>query len=335
MREFPALALGARIGYTVGMPNTGILIDERFRRHATGDGHPESPNRLAVIQDGLADAGLLKTCPRIEAVPASDIVIQNVHTHDYLTRLDAACRQGYPYIDVPDSAICPESYDIARLAAGGVLEAARKVAGGELNRAFCAVRPPGHHAERDRSMGFCLLNNIAIAACVLKQEFKLDRLAIIDFDVHHGNGTQHTFDADPSVLFISLHAHPNYMYPGTGAEDEVGIGPGQGYTMNIPFMPGATDDDYREAFKNRIVPAVGRFAPQMILVCAGFDGHTDDPLGNLALSDEIFGWMTQVIVELAERHARGRVLSVLEGGYDSGVLYRCVPEHVRRLRGEG
>lgn len=317
------------------MPTTGILIDDRFRRHATGDGHPESPARLTVIQQGLAEAGLLDSCARIEPVPASEGVIQYVHTHDYLTRLDAACRQCYPYIDVPDSAICPESYDIARLAAGGVLEAARKVAGGELNRAFCAVRPPGHHAERDRSMGFCLLNNIAIAACVLKQEFKFDRLAIIDFDVHHGNGTQHTFDADPSVLFISLHAHPNYMYPGTGSEDEVGVGPGHGYTVNIPFMPGATDDDYREAFKTRIIPAIGRFSPQMILVCAGFDAHADDPLGNLALTDEIFAWMTQVIVDLAERHARGRVLSVLEGGYDAGVLYRCVPEHVRRLRGEG
>ncbi len=313
------------------MPGTGILIDDRFRRHTTGPGHPEAPSRLAVIQEALTSAGLLKACQPIEAVPASEIIIQYVHTHQYLTRLDAACRQGYPYIDVPDSAICPESYEIARLAAGGVIEAARQIAGGQLKRAFCAVRPPGHHAERDRSMGFCLLNNIAIAACVLKAEFKLDRLAIVDFDVHHANGTQHTFETDPSVLVISLHGHPNYLYPGSGFEEEIGIGPGRGYTVNIPFLPGATDDDYREAFKTRVIPALGRFAPQMMLVCAGFDAHADDPLGNLALSDEIFGWMTKTLVELAERHSDGRLLAVLEGGYNHQVLARCVPEHVRRL----
>ena len=314
------------------MSPTGLLIDERFKRHATGNGHPESPARLTVIHDALRSAGLLDTCRRIEPAPASDVVIQYVHTHAYLTRLDAACRQGYPYIDVPDSAICPESFEIARLAAGGVIEAARLIAGGELKRAFCAVRPPGHHAERDRSMGFCLLNNAALAACVLKREFKLDRLLVLDFDVHHANGTQHTFEDDPSVLVISLHGHPHYLYPGSGFEDEVGIGPGRGYTVNIPFPPGATDDDYRRAFDERVIPAVGRFAPQMVLVCAGFDAHTDDPLGNLALSDEAFAGMTRVILELAERHARGRVLSVLEGGYEPGVLARCVTQHVRLLQ---
>jgi acetoin utilization deacetylase AcuC-like enzyme len=317
------------------MSSMGLVLDPRFQRHMTGEGHPEAPARLRVIHDALQAAGLLDTCVRIEPVLAGEAVIQYVHTRQYLTRLDAACRQGYPYIDVPDSAICPESYDIARLAAGGVIEAARKVARGELKRVFCAVRPPGHHAERDRSMGFCLLNNVAIAACVLKSEFRLDRLLILDFDVHHANGTQHTFEADPSVLVISLHAHPNYMYPGTGTEDEVGIGPGRGYTMNIPFLPGASDDDYRAAFDTRVIPAVGRFAPQIILVCAGFDAHRDDPLGNLALTDEIFAWMTKTIVELAERHAQGRIVSVLEGGYDPGVLARCVPEHVWLLQAAG
>jgi len=313
------------------MADVGILLDERFRRHATGEGHPESPTRLRVIQEALQAAGLLDGCVRIDPVPAADATLQLVHTHDYLTRLDAACRQGYPYIDVPDSAICPESFDIARLAAGGVIEAARRVARGELKRAFCAVRPPGHHAEADRSMGFCLLNNIALAACVLKHEFHLRRLLVVDFDVHHCNGTQHTFEADPSVLVISLHAHPNYLYPGTGFEEEVGIGAGRGYTMNIPFLPGATDDEYRAAFDERIIPAVARYAPEFILVSAGFDAHEDDPLGNLALSDGIYAWMTEVLVEMAERHARGRLVSVLEGGYDAGVLTRCVPEHVRLL----
>ncbi|MCK4341354.1 MAG: histone deacetylase [Phycisphaerae bacterium] len=315
------------------MTDIGILIDERFRRHATGDGHPESPTRLNVIQEALESTGLLDTCRRFEPNPVSEATLQFVHTHDYLTRLDAACRQCYPYVDAPDSTICPESYDIAKLAAGGVVEAARQVAKGGFKRIFCAVRPPGHHAEANRSMGFCLLNNIALAACVLKDEFKLERLLILDFDVHHCNGTQHTFEADPSVLVISLHGHPNYLYPGTGFEEETGTGPGVGYTMNITFLPGAGDDDYREAFTGRIIPAVARYAPQMILVSAGFDAHADDPLGNLALSDEMYGWMTRMAVEMAERHAQGRLVSVLEGGYNPDVLSRCVPEHVRLLQG--
>lgn len=315
------------------MTTTGILIDERFRRHETGAGHPESPARLDVIQEALASSGVLDQCARIEPTPAADGVLQYVHTHEYLTHLDAACRQGYPYIDAPDSTICPESFEIARLAAGGAIQAARQVARGELRRAFCALRPPGHHAERDRSMGFCLLNNVAIAAHVIRDEFEFQRLLILDFDVHHGNGTQNAFIENPAVLFISLHGHPNYLYPGTGFENEVGVDHGHGYTMNIPFMPGATDDDVRQAFEERIIPAVGRYAPQFVFVNAGFDGHADDPLGNLAYSDEIFAWMTETIVELAERHAEGRVVSLLEGGYNPQVLARCVPEHVRRLQG--
>lgn len=298
----------------------------------TGAGHPEAPQRLSVIHEALEGSGLYETCTRIDAVPATDVIVQRVHTHGYLTRLDAACRQGYPYIDAPDCAICPESYEIALLAAGGTIDAARRVARGELHRAFCAVRPPGHHAEADRSMGFCLMNNVAIAARVVQEEFKFDRILILDIDVHHGNGTQHSFYADPSVLFISLHGHPNYLYPGTGFESEAGVDRGHGYTMNVAYLPGATDEDARAAFKGRVIPAVGRFAPQMIFLCVGFDAHEDDPLGNLAFSDEIYAWMTEKVVELADRHAEGRLVSILEGGYDPGVLQRCVPQHVKRLQ---
>jgi acetoin utilization deacetylase AcuC-like enzyme len=315
------------------MKSVGILLDERFKRHNTGHGHPERPQRLDAIQEGLQAVGLLDACQRIEPTPLSEALIQRIHTRDYLIRLDAACRQGYPYIDMPDCAIGPESYDIAKLAAGGVVKAARLVASGELKRAFCAVRPPGHHAEMDRSMGFCLLNNIALAAAILKDEFHIGRTLILDWDVHHCNGTQHAFDADPAVLVISLHGHPNYLYPGTGFENEIGVGPGRGYTMNIPMLPGSGDDEYRKAFKERIVPAVGRYAPQMILVSVGYDPHVDDPLGNLALSDEVFAWMTERVLELAEAHSDGRVMSVLEGGYNLDVLRRCVTEHVRLLAG--
>lgn len=306
-------------------------MDPRYRRHATGAGHPEAPARLEAIEDGLTTVGLADACTLIEATPASETDLQTVHAHDYLVRLDAACRQGYPYIDAPDSAICPESYQIALLAAGGVVEAARRVARGDLERAFCAIRPPGHHAESDRSLGFCLFNNAAIAAQVVRREFGFDRILILDFDVHHGNGTQNAFLSDPGVQFISLHGHPNYLYPGTGFESEVGVGVGQGYTMNITLEPGAGDDAVRTAFKDRVVPACGRFAPQFVFICAGFDGHADDPLGNLEFSDEIYTWMTEQIVKLAERHANGRVVSVLEGGYNHDVLRRCVPAHVATL----
>jgi len=313
------------------MSSVGIVLDERFKRHVTGHGHPERPDRLDAIREGLEAVGLLQTCVLVEPVPLSEVKIQRVHSRDYLVRLEAACRQGYPYIDVPDSAIGPESYEIARLAAGGVVKATRLVASGELKRAFCAVRPPGHHAERDRSMGFCLFNNVALAAYELKDEFNIDRVLILDWDVHHCNGTQHTFEADPSVLVISLHGHPRYLYPGTGYEEEMGVDRGRGYTMNIPFLPGADDEDYRRAFRERIIPAVQRFAPQFVLLSVGFDAHADDPLGNLALSDDIFAWMTQTMIELAEDHADGRIVSVLEGGYNLGVLKRCVAEHVRLL----
>ena len=313
------------------MNSIGVLIDERFRRHATGAGHPETPARLDVIASALESSGVMDACEPLAGEPVSEAHMQTVHGHDYLTRLDSACRQGVPYLDAADTPICPESFEIAKLAAGGVVHAARLVARGTLKRAFCAVRPPGHHAEANRSMGFCLLNNVAIAAYVLKEEFGLTRLLIVDFDVHHCNGTQHAFEADPSVLVISLHGHPNYLFPGTGREEEVGIGPGVGYTTNIPLEPGATDDDYRAAFDGRIKPAVARYAPQFILVSAGFDAHRDDELGNLSTTDEIYSWMTTALVKMADQHAGGRLVSVLEGGYNHDVLQRCVPEHVRLL----
>ena len=317
------------------MKPLGILLDERFKRHYTGHGHPERPERLGAIEEGLQSSGVLEDCLRIQSPPLSEALIQLVHARDYLVRIDAACRQAHPYIDNPDSAISPESYDIAKLAAGGVVEAARLVARGEIKRAFCAVRPPGHHAEYDRSMGFCLLNNIALATHVLKKEFGYDRLLILDWDVHHCNGTQHTFETDPSVLVISLHGHPNFLYPGTGFAEETGTDAGRGYTVNIPMMPGATDEDYRRAFKQRIIPEVHRFAPQVVLVSTGYDAHVDDPIGNLALSDEIFSWMTEVVLDWADTHADGRLISVLEGGYNLSVLSRCAGEHARLMAARG
>lgn len=302
-----------------------------FEQHDPGLGHPERAARLQVIGGALERAGLLTECERIAPVAASDEFLLRLHTPEYMARVAAACRGGQRYIDTPDSGICAASEHVARLAAGGVAEAARRIGRGELRRAFCAVRPPGHHAEADRSLGFCLYNNVALAATVFREEFGLERVLILDWDVHHGNGTQHLFEQEPGVLFISLHGHPRYLYPGTGHEHETGIGPGAGFTLNCTFMPGEGDTEYRAAFTEQVIPAVENFAPQVILVSAGFDAHATDPLGCIALSDEMFDWMARQVTAWSDAYADGRVLSVLEGGYNLDVLRRCVPEHVHAL----
>lgn len=316
------------------MGEFGLLFDPRFGRHDPGAAHPERPARMLAVEEGLREAGVLNDAGivRIEPALITPDEMAWVHTQAYVERLEQACRSGAPYIDTPDSGICGESFQIARFAAGGVLSAARLIARGDLTRAFCAVRPPGHHAERAFSMGFCLLGNVALAAEALKREFGLSRIAIIDFDVHHGNGTQHIFEGDAAVLFVSLHGHPQYLYPGTGFADETGTGEGAGLTLNVPLMPGTADVDYRVAFERDVLPRVQQFAPQFVLISAGFDAHAVDPIGNLSLGDETFAWLTDQIVAIADRSAGGRVLSVLEGGYDLGVLRRCVARHVARLR---
>jgi len=307
----------------------GILQDDHYRQHDTGHGHPERPERLEAVKAGIAGSGMLDGATLIEPAPITDQQLLRVHTATYLRNVESACRQAWPYIDSPDCPISPESWDIARLAAGGVVRACRLVADGELRRAFCAVRPPGHQA--DRAAGFCLFNNVAVAARVLQDFYGIERLAIIDFDVHHGNGTQNTFYQDPSVLYVSLHGHPLYLYPHTGYEEETGDGPGRGYTLNIALRPGTNDDEYRELVRTRVIPELQRYAPQFFLLSAGFDAHAEDPLGNLRLTDDTFAWLTDTLVRVADQLADGRVVSVLEGGYNLAVLERCVAEHVRRL----
>ncbi|MBN2447071.1 MAG: histone deacetylase [Phycisphaerae bacterium] len=313
------------------MSKLGILHDARYKQHITEEDHPERPVRLDAIKAAIDALDLPEPYTPIEPVLMTEQQLQRVHSASYLTHVESACRQGWPNIDSPDCPISPESWDIARLAAGGTVKAARLVAEGELRRAFCAVRPPGHHAETDRAAGFCLFNNIALAARTLQDAYGYERILILDFDVHHGNGTQHTFEHDPSVLYISLHGHPLYLYPHTGYEDETGEGPGRGYTVNIPLMPGTDDDAYRAAFRGRIIPEIERYAPQFFLISTGFDAHIDDPLGNLNLTDETFAWISETLVQLADRLARGRLVSVLEGGYNLAVLERCVGEHLRIL----
>ncbi len=316
------------------MSAVGLVFDDVFRRHDTGPGHPERVARLEAIGEGLATSGLVDRLVRVAPTPSTDADLELVHDADYIRRVAVACADGAPYIDTPDSAICRQSEHVARLAAGAVVSAADRIAAGELRRAFCAVRPPGHHAERSVSMGFCLFNNIAVAARVLQRRHGFERILILDWDVHHGNGTQHTFEEDPGVLFVSLHADPRTLYPGTGFAHERGRGAGSGYTLNVPLEPGSDDDECRRVFEDPIIPAIIEYEPQVVLLSAGFDAHGSDPVGNLGFSDAAFDWMGTRLIELADRFAEGRILSVLEGGYDLGVLQRVVPAHLSKLVGQ-
>ncbi|MFH1069020.1 MAG: histone deacetylase, partial [Candidatus Glassbacteria bacterium] len=319
---------------TAGKYRVGLLCDPVFELHDTGSGHPENAARLVRIAEALAAGGLDRRCRRIEPVEADRDSLLAVHTGDYLDRLESVCRTGAEYIDTPDSCICPASWRVACLAAGGVMRSAALVAEGELDRAFCAVRPPGHHAERHLSLGFCLLNNVALAAVSLKKSYGFQRIAILDWDVHHGNGTQHIFEADPSVLYVSLHQDPHTLFPGTGLAGEAGTGAGRGTVLNLPLAPGTGDEEYLAVFRGKALPAIESFGPQIILISAGFDPHADDPLASLNLTVEAFSRMIEAVCELSGRVCEGRIVSVLEGGYDLNVLAEAVTRHVRALLGD-
>ena len=313
------------------MAKTGLAQDERFQQHDTGTGHPERGQRLAAIAERCAARGYNEACVPIEVSAIEPDVVKKVHAPGYVDRLRKACDDGLPYIDVPDSAICKDSYNTALLAAGTCINAVDDVMAGKINNAFLAVRPPGHHAEHHRSMGFCMFNNIALAARHLQEKHGITRTLILDWDVHHGNGTQHTFERDPRVLFISLHGHPRFTFPGTGTEHERGLGEGDGHTINIPMLPPAGDEEYRKAFDHIILPELERYAPQFVLISAGFDAHALDPLAPLELPTESFGWMTDELVRVANNHAQGRLVSFLEGGYHLEALADCVDLHLARL----
>ncbi|HSO09330.1 MAG TPA: histone deacetylase [Desulfoprunum sp.] len=315
------------------MKKTGFVYDDRFLQHVTFSSHPESPGRLRAIVEGLAASGLLQQLIPIEVRRADQRWIEMVHNIRYMMRLEEACIMGMPDIDHQDNSICRDTYDIAFLAVGGVLNAIDAVMQGTIDNAFCAVRPPGHHAEVDRAMGFCYFNNVAIGARYLQRKWGVKRIGIIDFDVHHGNGTQHIFEQDPTVYYYSIHEHPSFAYPGTGREFETGIGEGLGYTLNSPILPGRGDDEYKKMIMQDLVPAFKQFAPEVILLSAGFDAHVTDMMSGTNLSTEGYDFITEVILNLANKFAGGRVISVLEGGYHYPVLALLVENHIRMMTG--
>ena len=311
------------------MGKTGLVYDPRYLEHDMGLGHPESPNRLRAIVQQLEQNGTMAQLIRIAPRMAEDEWITKVHTAAYLASLKQhAPASGRVSLD-PDTSMSPGSLTAAYLAAGGALAGVDAIMNNEAEHVFCAVRPPGHHAEAGRAMGFCLLNNVAIAARYAQKKHGLSRVLIVDWDVHHGNGTQHSFEDDPSVLFFSTHQFPHY--PGTGRESEHGHGAGEGYTINVPMEAGGGDDEYRAVFHDVLVPAAAQFQPELVIISAGFDAHKDDPLASMGLTEAGYAELTGIVAGIARRHAQGRILSSLEGGYNLTVLAASVDAHVRGL----
>jgi acetoin utilization deacetylase AcuC-like enzyme len=310
---------------------TGVVIDERYMAHDTGRGHPERPERidalLAMLRSRPA-TGLVRIDPRPAAL--EDIALH--HDQDHIARVAAtAGRPAFAFdADTPTGA---RSYEVALLAAGGLVTLVEAIMRGELDNGFAMVRPPGHHAETDRAMGFCLFNNVAIAARVLRQRYGLERVVIMDWDLHHGNGTQHGFYDDPGVLYVSTHQYP--FYPGTGAVDETGHGAGAGFTVNVPLSAGSGDGEFAEAFGRIVEPVVRQYRPQFVLVSAGFDCHRRDPLGHLAATEEGIAMMTRALLRGAHASAEGRLALVLEGGYDLQAVANCTGRVLDCLGGAG
>lgn len=315
------------------MKKTGFIYDDRYLLHDTGGEHPESPERLKVIYSHLVETGIIDKLTLIKAARANQRWIETVHNIHYIMRFEEACLYGLPEFEHPDNAISRDSYEVAFLAVGGVLKAIDGVMKKEIDNAFCAVRPPGHHAETGKPMGFCYFNNVAIGAKYLQQQYGIERVAIIDFDVHHGNGTQHIFDNDSSVFYYSIHEHPSFAYPGTGREFEEGVGKGEGFTSNSPVLPGKGDEEYRRLIMQDLVPAMKRFNPQFIILSAGFDAHESDLMSGTNLTTEGYDFVTEVMINLVNRFTAGRVVSVLEGGYNLDVLPLLVENHIRMLAG--
>ena len=313
------------------MRKTGFLYDDRYLLHDTGKYHPEVPARLKALKKGIEEAGLMKDLVHLKAVPADMKWIEIVHSPDYIEEFKSVCSSGASQFMAADNQMCSLSYEVAVLAVGGVLDAVRRVMTGELENAFCAIRPPGHHAEVNKAMGFCYFNNIAIAAQYLLMQWGLQRVGIIDFDVHHGNGTQRIFEQEPGVFYYSVHEHPTFAFPGTGRDFERGSGSGYGYTKNSPALPGNGDEEYVGYFERDLIPAFDNFMPEFILLSTGFDAHKDDDMADMELTTEGYARLMRMIMEMADRYCGGKVVSVLEGGYCLERLPELGADHVRIL----
>lgn len=330
----PALAGADRLKAALpttgqSVPPTGLVYNDACLRHKTGAGHPERPERLEAIWNRLKREGLLDQLTRLPPRADAESWVSSVHSPQYVERVQRRCQESPGYLDSGDTPVSKESYQAALSAVGGVLAAVDAVVAGKVRNAFCAVRPPGHHASRERGMGFCLLNNVAIAARYAQQKHHLARILIVDWDVHHGNGTQATFDEDPSVMYFSVHQHP--FYPGTGLAEDEGQGRARGTKINVALPAGSGDAEYGRAFDQRLRPAAIAFRPDLVLISAGFDAHEDDLLGHMSVTTEGYAELTRRVRRIAEECCQGRLISVLEGGYNLEALGAAAAAHVRAL----
>jgi acetoin utilization deacetylase AcuC-like enzyme len=312
---------------------TAILADPIYKEHWTGEGHPERPARFDAVLQALEREGFVKDALRIPVRSATDDEIALCHARKYIEIARRDVSHGPGVLSTGDTEIGPRSLEVAMKAAGGILNAVDTVFARKAMNAFCAVRPPGHHATPVRGMGFCLFNNVAIAARYARKKYGIDRVVIVDWDVHHGNGTQDIFYSDGSVFYFSTHQSP--WYPGTGAADETGEGKGKGTTMNCPYPSGSGRKEILGAFQGKLIPAMRDFKPELVLISTGFDSRMGDPLGQFTLSDTDFADLTKVMLEIAEHYSGGRLVSVLEGGYSLTGLGAGTAAHVEALRGAG
>ena len=305
-----------------------LFTDLRMLDHVPGPRHPERPERLHAILRHLERTGLKNVCPEGKVREATLEELARVHSSTYIERLRAFELKGGGLIEA-DTCLFPGSNLAARLGAGAAVEAVASVVEGPVPRAFCAVRPPGHHARPRESMGFCLFGNVAVAAADARDRLGLDRILIVDFDVHHGNGTQEIFYKDPRVAFLSIHRYP--FYPGTGAEDETGTGAGLGFTRNIPLPYGTPRSEFLAAFRSGLEKLADHIRPELVLISAGFDAHAEDPIGDLGLEIDDFVALTKMIVDVAETHPDGRIVIVLQGGYNLPNLAGSLAAHLEAL----
>ncbi len=314
------------------MIHTGLVADSRVKKHETPVGHPEQAARFSAVLNRLEWTGLTHDLVRLPSRSATDDELALAHRPDYITLVEREVAAHNRHLSTGDTDISLGSAAAARLAAGSVLSAVDAVFARQVPNAFCLVRPPGHHASAATGMGFCLFNNVAVAARYARQKYAADRVLIVDWDVHHGNGTQDIFYNDGHVLFFSTHQSP--WYPGTGAHDEKGEGAGAGKTINCPFPAGSGHAEIAGAFREQLLPAATAFQPDLVLISAGFDSRINDPLGRFLLTDTDFRELTALLLELAGKFCNGRLVSVLEGGYNLEGLALASEAHVRALMGD-